>query len=218
LAHDTSRVSDLLHLRVEPQVRIRAAERTVAERLDLLIEALADARDLALGDTQPERLDHLVELARRDAGDIGLLHDRDERLLAATSRLEEARKVAAAAQLRDRQFELAGARRPRPGPVAVSMREPLLRHSLAAGGADLLRHLCLHQLLHDPAQRLAQEVEPLTLEQVANDLLARHPLPLGHRGDSPLVSSWQEPTSLSAAVAGPSSGTVRRSVTPRYGT
>ena len=65
-------------------------------------------------------------------------------------------------------------------------------------------YLRLHQLLHNPAKRLAQEIQTLALEQVADDLLARHPLPLGHRGDSPLVSPWQEPTSLSAAVAGPS--------------
>src|SRR6266498_1181585 len=53
-------------------------------------------------------------------------------------------------------------------------------------------------------RRRSDEIQPLALEQVADDLLARHPLPLGHRGDSPLVSPWQEPTSLSAAVAGPS--------------
>jgi hypothetical protein len=41
----------------------------------------------------------------------------------------------------------------------------------------------LHQLLHDPAQRLAQKVS-LRARAVANDLLARHPLPLGYRDDS----------------------------------
>src|SRR5581483_9716027 len=47
------------------------------------------------------------------------------------------------------------------------------------------RHLHLHQLSHHQTQRLAQEVEPLlTLEQVADDLLSRHPLRLGHRDDS----------------------------------
>jgi len=38
--------------------------------------------------------------------------------------------------------------------------------------------------LADPQQRLTQEVEALLLEQVADDLLRRHPLRLGHRGDS----------------------------------
>jgi hypothetical protein len=35
----------------------------------------ADPGDLVLRDPQPERLDHLVDLARRDAGDVRLLHD-----------------------------------------------------------------------------------------------------------------------------------------------
>jgi hypothetical protein len=65
--------------------------------------------------------------------------------------------------------------------VAVAVRQPLLA-PLAALGADQLRHLHLHQLLHDPEQTLSQEVEPLLLEQVADDLLSRHPLRLGHRG------------------------------------
>jgi hypothetical protein len=63
------------------------------------------------------------------------------------------------------------------------MREPL-GIALAALGADQLRHFDLHQLLHDPGERLAQEVEALALDQVADDLLSRHPLRLGHRGDS----------------------------------
>jgi hypothetical protein len=63
------------------------------------------------------------------------------------------------------------------------MRQPL-RRPLTTLGADQLRHLSLHQLLHDPGQRLAQEIEALALEQVADDLLGRHPLRLGHRRDS----------------------------------
>jgi hypothetical protein len=61
----------------------------------MLVEALTDAGDLALGDTQAKRLDRLVELRGRDAGDVGLLHDRDQRLLRSPPRLEEAREVAA---------------------------------------------------------------------------------------------------------------------------
>jgi hypothetical protein len=69
------------------------------------------------------------------------------------------------------------------------MRQPLLRRTLAASSANELRYLGFHQLLHDPAQRLAQEVDAFLLEQVADDLLSRHPLRLGHRGDSPLDDS-----------------------------
>jgi hypothetical protein len=72
----------------------------------------------------------------------------------------------------------------RPGAITVAMGQPLLRRPLAARGADQLRHLRLHQLLTDPSQRLAQEIEPFPLEQVADDPLARHALRLGHRGDS----------------------------------
>jgi hypothetical protein len=45
----------------------------------------------------------------------------------------------------------------------------------------------LHQLLHTHASDSRRKFNPLTLEQVADDLLDRHPLRLGHRGH-PLVS------------------------------
>src|SRR5215203_4764123 len=124
------------------------------------------------------------------------------RSMSSTARLKERREVAAAADLRDRQLDLARPRRPRPRPIPVAMGQPLLGRPLAVPGPHQLGHLRLHQLLHDPGQRLTQEVEPVLLKQVADDLLNRHPLRLGHRGDSPLVGPWQEPTSLSAAVAG----------------
>src|SRR6266536_2452519 len=72
------------------------------------------------------------------------------------------------------------------------MREPLLRRPLTATRADQLGHLHLHQLLHDPGERLAQEIEPLPLEQVADDLLSRHPLRLGHRGAPFVELHWRE--------------------------
>jgi hypothetical protein len=53
--HDAAAVSDLLDLRVQPQVGVAALERPVAERVDLLVEARADPRDLALRDPQPQR-------------------------------------------------------------------------------------------------------------------------------------------------------------------
>jgi hypothetical protein len=134
----------------------------------------------------PERLDHLVDLPGRDAGQYASLHVRDERLLAALVRLQKRRQVAAAAELRDRQLELALPRLPLPRPIAVAVRQPLPR-PLAALGTDQLRRLRLHQLLHDPGERLAQEIQALALKQLADDLVGRHPLRIGHRGDSPLV-------------------------------
>src|SRR5262249_29869693 len=150
----------------------------------------------------PERLDDLVDLPRRDAGDVGLLHHAHECLLAPLPRLEEAREVRAAPDLRDRQLDLARPRRPHARPVAVAVGQALLRRSLAATSTDDTRPLRLHQLLANPGQRLAQKIEPLALEQVTDDLLSRHPLRLGHRG-TPFVDPCQEPTSLSATVAGP---------------
>src|SRR5262249_17765261 len=72
------------------------------------------------------------------------------------------------------------------------MRQPLLRRPLAPAGADQLRHLRLHQLLHHPRKRFTQEINALALKQVADDLLSRHPLRLGHRGDSSRQLHWRE--------------------------
>ncbi len=94
LPHHPAAVADLLDLRVQPQVRVAALERPVAERLHLFVQAGADPRHLALGDPQPERLDDLVDLTGRDAGDIGLLHHRHERLLRPLARLQERGEVA----------------------------------------------------------------------------------------------------------------------------
>jgi hypothetical protein len=73
LLHDPAAVPYLLDLRVQPQVRVAALERRVAERLDLLIEAGADPGDLRLRDPQVERLDDLVDLAGGDTSDVRLL-------------------------------------------------------------------------------------------------------------------------------------------------
>jgi hypothetical protein len=63
--------------------------------------------------------------------------------------------------------------------------------ALAALCPDQLRDLGLHEPLDDPAQRLAQEVGAVVLEQVADDLLGRHPLWLGHRGALPSSIDWR---------------------------
>jgi hypothetical protein len=54
---------------------------------------------------------------------------------------------------RDRELDLADPRLPAPLPVAVAMRQPIRRH-LATAGADLDRHLGLHQLARDDRHRL----------------------------------------------------------------
>lgn len=99
LVDHAAAVADLLDLRIEEQVRVGALQRPRPERFDVLIQRAADAADLALGHAQPEALDELVDAASRDTADIGLLDESQQRLLRAPARLQEAREVAAAAQL-----------------------------------------------------------------------------------------------------------------------
>ena len=107
-------VAHLLLLGVQPQIRVGALQRPLPERRHLLVQAPAQPADLVLAHPHPELLDHAVDLARGDAVDIGLLDDRDQRLLGAPARLQKAREVRRArTQLRDRQLELADARVPR---------------------------------------------------------------------------------------------------------
>ena len=180
LALNTAAVADLLDLRVDEQVGVAALQRTLAERPHLLIEQPGDPADLALGDPQPERLDELIDAPGRDAADIGLLHDRDQRLLGALARLQEAREVAALPDPRDLQLDLTRAGVPAPGPVAVAMRRAILR-ALTVRRADQLGNLALHQLLRDRPHRLADHVAMLLAQHLPDDLLDRHPVPTGHR-------------------------------------
>ena len=137
---------------------------------------------------EPELGHQPVDLARTDAVDVGLLDDRHERLLRAAARLEEAGEVAAGAQPRDGELDLAGAGLPAALAVAVAVRRAL-RRLLMAAGADLLGDLGLHELAHEPGERLAQNVGVLIAHELAYELVQRHAL-LGHRG-APLVVSLQ---------------------------
>jgi hypothetical protein len=69
-------VADLFDLGVQEQVRITAFQRPRPEGVDVLIQCPADPADLALADPQPEALDELIDPARRDAADVGLLDHR----------------------------------------------------------------------------------------------------------------------------------------------
>lgn len=74
--------------------------------------------------------------------------------------------------------------------------------AIDANGADQLRDLGLHQRAGHPGERLAHEIGALSLLQVADDLLCRHSLLLGHRG-APLVEvGGSTPTIMGPAVAG----------------
>src|SRR4051794_16100664 len=202
LAGHPAAVADLLDLGVDEQIRIAALQRPLTERLHLLVEQPGDPADLGLRDPQPERLHELIDPLRRDAADIGLLDDRDERLLAALAGLQEAREVAALADLRDLQLDLTRARVPPPAPIPIAMRHPILRAALTALSADQLGHLGLHQLLRHHPDRLADHVTVLLTQHPADDLLDRHPLGTGHRWRLLSSTPWNEPTILSATVAG----------------
>jgi hypothetical protein len=83
VAHPT-RLAHALDLGVQPQLRVGTLQGPLPEHLDLLVQAAAQPGDLVLGHAlQAELGDQPVDLAGGDAVDIGLLHDRDQRLLGA---------------------------------------------------------------------------------------------------------------------------------------
>ena len=175
-------VAHLLLLGVQPQVWVGALQRPLTEHLDLLVQAGAQPRHLVLGHAHPELLDYPVDLARGDAVDVGLLDDRDQRLLGAPARLQKRRKVSRARpQPGDRQLQLAHARVPRPLPVAIAPRRAPLRRALAELGAHDRGDLGLHQLGHHQPHRLADHVGMLARHQLVDRLRSGHPPALGHR-------------------------------------
>src|SRR5205823_7286822 len=86
LARHPAAVADLLHLRINKQIRVAALQWPGAEGLDLLIQAHADPRHLTAANSQTEALDQLVDAAGGDAAHVRLLHPRHQRLLRALAR------------------------------------------------------------------------------------------------------------------------------------
>ena len=80
-----------------------------AKRRHLLVETRADSRYLGLGDSgvDAERLDQIVDIARRDPVDVGLHDDGVEDLVDAPAALEHARKETALAEFGDLQLDVA---------------------------------------------------------------------------------------------------------------
>jgi hypothetical protein len=93
----------------------------------------------------------------------GLGDHRDQGLLAAAPRLQEARKVAAASQPRDRQLEAADACVEAALAVAVTVACAALRTLVACGAGDL-SDLAFHELDEHQADRLAQHVGVLACQ------------------------------------------------------
>jgi len=122
LMADPARLPDPLHLGVQPQIRVGALKRSLTEYGDLFVQAAAQPADGVLAHRlQPQLLDQPVDLAGRDAVDIGLLHDRDQRLLGPPARLQKAREVRPGPQLGDGQLQLTDPGVPAARPVAVTL-------------------------------------------------------------------------------------------------
>ena len=180
-------VTDLDLFGVQPQVRVGALQRPLAEQLDLLVQRPAERRDPILGHpVDPQLLNEAVDLPGRDAVHVRLQHDRDDRLLRAPARLQEAREVRAArAFLRDQQLDLPDPGLPRPRPIPVSMRQPGLRRDLAKPSTNLGADLGFHQLAGDDRDRLPDEILKPPVADLRDDIgNRRHALTFGHRGVS----------------------------------
>ena len=140
------------------------------------IEFAADAGDLALGDASLDAQgdDEVVDLARRDAVDVGLHDDRPEGPVDAPAGFEEGWEEAALAELGDVQLDIAGLRGQEARAVAVAVGGALVG-ALVATGTDGLGGLELDELLEDEAHRLAQRVGAITgadrLEQLGQGRL-----------------------------------------------
>jgi hypothetical protein len=64
----------LLELRIDEQIRVATLQRSLPERLDLLVAQARDPAHFRPADAQPEALDELVDPARGDAPHVRLLH------------------------------------------------------------------------------------------------------------------------------------------------
>ena len=137
--HHPPVVADLDVLGIQPQIRICPFQRPAAKQLDLLIQPPADVRDAVLGHPlDPQLLDQPVDLAGRDTVDIGLHHDRHDRLLRPPPRLQKRREIAARPRPRDQQLDLPDPGLPRPRAIPIAIRRALLRGDLTQARADLL--------------------------------------------------------------------------------
>jgi hypothetical protein len=181
LALDPAAVSDLLDLGVEEQIDVAALQRPRPERLDLLVQAGADAADLRPAHAQPKALDELIDTPCAHAAHIGLLDNRQQRLLGALPGRQKAREVRPLADLGDLQLDLAGPGVPPPRSIAVAVRRAIRRSPLTVLGTDQLGDLDLHQLPGQPPHTLAQHVGVLVDQHLPDDLLDRHPVCSGHR-------------------------------------
>jgi hypothetical protein len=123
----------------------------------------ATITDLALGHAaHAERLDEIVDRARRDPLDVGLLDHGGQRLLGGAPGLEELGEVAALAQLGDLQLDAASPCLPGALAVAIAAIGPLGALLVVASAAAPL-DVDLHEPLGHELHHLAQHVHIGTL-------------------------------------------------------
>jgi hypothetical protein len=106
-------LANLVERCVEPEVGALLIDPTPEEGPHLLVEGLADPRDLGLGDpVASERPDQVIDLAGRDPLHVGLHDDRVQCLLRPPTRLQQRGEVGTGGELRDLELDRAGSRVP----------------------------------------------------------------------------------------------------------
>jgi len=112
--------------------------------------------------------------------DVGLHHHREQGPIDPPATLENGREEAAVAQLRDREFDIAGLRgqQPRAGPVPLvrAARGPLVRRSADHFGR-LRVDQCLQHHLHAEADQIDIPTSAKRVEELGQVRLGQ-----GHRG------------------------------------
>lgn len=140
---DAPGLADLYVGGIEPEVGPIPLEGPAQESLYLVIDLATEAADLALRDpTHPHGLHQSIDRARRNALHIRLLDHAGEGLLGHSTRFQEARKIAALAQLRDAQLDRARTGLPVTLTVAVALRQTVrtagtMRRSRSAPNVQL---------------------------------------------------------------------------------
>jgi hypothetical protein len=132
---------------------------------------------------------HVLNLARADALDHGLLDYADQGLLAPLPMLDETRHVTAFAHLRHFQAERAQPRIPAPLAVTVAVPGAFLG-PLMWLSADLLRDLRLHEKVQDHLRHCSHRVFGRTrgLDQLVRQLVPVYSV-FGHPSFAPFVKA-----------------------------
>ena len=158
--HDAAALPNLLRQAVQPHVGVgTTVQGPTQETVHHFVQVPADARHLAAGDAvAAQSLDQVIHPPSGHALHIGLLDHRQQGLLAAPPRFQQAGEVAALPQLGN--VQLHGAHPGIPGAVAVAVAvgDPL-RAAFAVLSADLGGNLGVHDAVHQNAQGFPQKVQ-----------------------------------------------------------